>query len=372
MLELSDVQRLTGQVLWLTFALSVVFGAIVQRTRFCTMGAIADVVTTGSTHRLRQWVLAAGVAVLGFGLLAAGGWVRAADSVYAGPRWMWLSALVGGTLFGVGMVLASGCGAKTLVRMGAGNLKGLVVFLVMALAAYATLRGITAVLRDSTVDRVFVDFGQPAIAGQLLASASDWSLTQGLGAAALLVGLPMVAWALAGKGFATAENLLAGLGIGAVIVGMWWVSGTLGHVTEHPETLESTYLAARTGRMEALTFTAPLAYAVDWLLFFSDSSQRLSIAVVSVAGVIVGAGLMALLRREFRWEGFKTTEDLANHLVGGTLMGVGGVTALGCTIGQGLSGVSNLSLTSFTAVAGIVGGAIVALKYQNWRLERLL
>ena len=367
----TDIRELTRLVLLATFALSVLFGAIMQRTRFCTMGAITDVLTMGNTMRLRQWVLAMGVAVLGFGALAAGGWIEAADSVYAGPRWMWLSSLCGGVLFGLGMVLASGCGSKTLVRVGAGNLKALVVFLAMALAAYATLRGITAVLRDATVDRVFVEFDRPAIVGHLLAAAGGWSAAQGMAAAALLAGVPLVAWALAGKGFMTRENLLAGLGLGAVIVAMWWVSGALGHVAEHPETLESAYLASRTGRMEALTFTAPLAYAIDWLMFFSDRNQHLSIAVVSVAGVVVGAALSALARREFRWEGFKTTEDLANHLTGGALMGVGGVTALGCTIGQGLSGVSNLSLTSFTAVAGIAAGAVAALKYQGWRLERM-
>ncbi|HRN77067.1 YeeE/YedE family protein [Ottowia sp.] len=369
--DLADIQQLTRNVLLMTFLLSVVFGAIVQRTGFCTMGAIADVVTMGDTARLRQWVLAAGVAIVGFGLLAAGGWIEAADSVYAGPRWMWLSSVVGGLMFGIGMVLASGCGSKNLVRMGAGNLKALVVFLAMALASYVTLRGVTAVLRDRTVDRVFVEFDQPAIVGALVAAAGDWPAPMVLGVAALVVGLPVMAWALAGPGFRTVRNLLAGLGIGAVIVGMWWVSGSLGHVAEHPETLESTYLATRTGRMEALTFTAPLAYAIDWLMFFSDRNQRLSIAVVSVGGVILGAALMALATRQFRWEGFRTTEDLANHLIGGTLMGVGGVTALGCTIGQGLSGLSNLSLTSFTAVGGIVAGAVLAIKYQYWRLERM-
>ena len=146
---------------------------------------------------------------------------------------------------------------------------------------------------------------------------------------------------------------------------MWWLSGHVGHLAEHPETLEAVYLATRSGRMEAMTFTGPLAHTIDWVMFFSDSNQRLSLGVASVAGVAVGAGLHALLTGQFRWEGFRTTEDLANHLIGATLMGVGGVTALGCTIGQGLSGVSNLSLTSFTAVAGMA-----ALKYQMWRLER--
>ncbi len=202
------------------------------------------------------------------------------------------------------------------------------------------------------------------------AASAGWPLPATLIGAALLFGLPLIAWALAGRGFINRNNLLAGLGVGGVIGAMWWLSGHFGYLAEHPETLEATYLTTRSGRMEAMTFTGPLAHTIDWFLFFSDSNQRLSLGVASVAGVVVGAGLNALLSRRFRWEGFRTTEDLANHLLGATLMGVGGVTALGCTIGQGLSGVSNLSLTSFTALAGIAAGAVLALKYQVWRLER--
>ena len=217
---------------------------------------------------------------------------------------------------------------------------------------------------------MFVTFNGPATVGHLASAAAGWPVPAALLGAALLVGLPLTAWALAGRGFITGNNLLAGLGVGGVIVVMWWLSGHVGHLAEHPETLEAVYLATRSGRMEAMTFTGPLAHTIDWVMFFSDSNQRLSLGVASVAGVAVGAGLHALLTGQFRWEGFRTTEDLANHLIGATLMGVGGVTALGCTIGQGLSGVSNLSLTSFTAVAGIAAGAVAALKYQMWRLER--
>ena len=372
MLTQPDIDLLVRGVLLGTFALSAVFGAIMHRTGFCTMGAISDVITMGETTRLRQWALAAGVATVGFGALAAGGWVQAADTVYAGPRWMWLSSIVGGLLFGVGMVLASGCGARMLVRLGGGNLKGLIVFLVMGLASYATLRGITAVLRDRTVDQVDVVFNGPATLGHLAASAGGWPLPASLLVAALGVGGLLMGWALAGRGFVTRNNLLAGLGLGGVIVALWWLSGHLGYLPEHPQTLEPTYLATRSGRMEALTFTGPLAHTIDWFIFFSDRSQRLSLGVVAVFGLVAGAALHALASRRFRWEGFRTTEDLANHLIGGTLMGVGGVTALGCTIGQGLSGISNLSLTSFTAVAGIFGGAVLALKYQGWRVERSL
>jgi hypothetical protein len=169
----------------------------------------------------------------------------------------------------------------------------------------------------------------------------------------------------------SAEVWLGGAGIGAVIAGVWWVSGRLGHLAEHPETLEESFLATNSQRMEALSMVAPVGYTLDWLLFFSDTSKLLTIGIVSVAGIVVGSALVALAMRTFRWEGFGNTEDMANHLVGGTLMGVGGVTALGCTIGQGLSGVSTLSLGSMLALAGIVVGGLAAVHYQSWRMERM-
>jgi hypothetical protein len=187
---------------------------------------------------------------------------------------------------------------------------------------------------------------------------------------ALLVGGVLIAWALAERDFRSGNNLLAGLGLGAVITAMWWVSGHLGFVPEHPETLESVYLASNTGRMESLTFTAPIAYTLDWLIFYSDTSKLLTFGVVTVVGVVVGAFAQAVMERSFRWEGFSSTQDTALHLVGAACMGVGGVTALGCTIGQGLSGLSTLSLTSVIAVAGIGLGAVIAFRFQMWLLER--
>jgi uncharacterized membrane protein YedE/YeeE len=113
-----------------------------------------------------------------------------------------------------------------------------------------------------------------------------------------------------------------------------------------------------------------VAYTIDWLLFFSDKSKVLTIGIVSTVGVVLGSALVALASRSFRWEGFANAEDTANHLVGAVLMGVGGVTALGCTVGQGLSGVSTLALGSFIALAGILAGAVLALRWQVWRIER--
>ncbi|TNF55089.1 MAG: YeeE/YedE family protein, partial [Burkholderiales bacterium] len=267
-------------------------------------------------------------------------------------------------------VLASGCGSKTLVRIGAGSLKSLVVFFVMGFAAFATLRGVLAVVRVNTVDQVAFEIDAGSALPAWLAQAAGWDLSFSGLLLAVLVGGGLVIWALLGDGFRTSNNLLAGLGIGLVICLMWWVSGSLGFVEEHPETLESVYLATNTGRMESLTFTAPMAYTLDWIIFFSDSSKVLTLGVVTVFGVVAGAFLQAKLGREFRWEGFRSTQDTALHLVGAVCMGVGGVTALGCTVGQGLSGLSTLSLISVIAVVGIVVGAVLGFRFQIWLLER--
>jgi uncharacterized membrane protein YedE/YeeE len=272
---------------------------------------------------------------------------------------MWLSTLVGGVMFGYGMVIASGCGNKALVRIGGGNLKSLVVFVVMGISAFATLKGITAVLRVNTVDTMFVDMP----VGANLNALGISSLGYFLGAALLVL-------VLRHKDFWTFDSLLASFGVGGLVVAMWWVSGHLGYVPEHPETLDAVYLATNSGRIEALNFVAPVAYTLDWLMFYSDASKVLSAGIASVGGVLLGSAASALQSKTFRWEGFANPRDLGQHLLGSLLMGVGGVTAMGCTFGQGLSGISTLSLNSCLALAAIVLGAVTSLRQQAARLER--
>ena len=364
---------LTQLVLWSAFAVGLLFGAVTQRTGFCTMGAVADIVTMGDWTRMRQWALAAGVAMLGFAALAWTGAVSPDKTLYASTRWLWLSALSGGAIFGFGMVLASGCASKTLVRVGGGSLKALVVMIVLGIAGFATLKGITAVWRTSTVDRVAVESASqaslPAWAAQVLPVSVP---VAGL-AIALVIGIALLMFALANREFvAHGNNLVAGLGVGGAVLLMWWVTGHLGHVAEHPQTLEESFLASNSTRSEGLSFVSPIAYSLDWLMFFSDKSKLLSVGIVTVVGVILGSAAVALAQRSFRWEGFGDTRDLGHHLVGAVLMGVGGVTAMGCSIGQGITGISTLSATSFVAVAAMIAGATAGLKYQGWRLERSL
>lgn len=366
----AELSTLTHSVLWAAFLLSAAFGALVQATGFCTMGAVSDAVALGDFTRMRQWMLASAVAMLGFALLAGAGLVTARDTLYAGPKWLWFSALSGGAAFGFGMVLASGCISKTLVRVGGGNLKSVVVALVTAVAAFATLKGLTAVWRVNTVDRVALDLGANADLATLLArSAGVGGATASLVAGGVL-GAALLAWSLASRDARRPVNLLAGAGVGALVLAMWWLTGAFGHLAEHPETLQESWLATNSNRAEAFSFVGPTAYALDWVLFFSDASKRTTVGIVSVAGVILGSAAMALARGHFRWEGFGGPSDLGHHLAGGVLMGVGGVTAFGCSIGQGVSGLSTLSLTSLVALPSMILGAAAAVKYQMWRLER--
>jgi uncharacterized protein len=364
------LSTLTQQVLWAAFCISAAFGALVQRTGFCTMGAVTDVAVVGDWTRLRQWALATAVATLGFALLSASGLVRAPQTLYASNQWLWLSALVGGGIFGFGMVLSSGCVSKTLVRVGGGNLKALVVTLVTGITAFATLKGLTAVWRVQTVDRVTADLGANADVATLLARGTGTSVAMAALVAGGVVGVALLAFSLASRESRRPLNVIAGAGVGLLVLAMFWVTGHVGHLAEHPQTLEESWIATNSTRAEGLSFVAPTAFALDWLMFFSDASKRMTVGIVSVAGVILGSAAMALARRSFRWEGFAGTHDLGHHLTGGALMGVGGVTALGCSIGQGVTGVSTLSLTSFVAVSAMIAGAFAAVKYQVWRLER--
>jgi uncharacterized protein len=355
----TELAALTKEVLWAFFLGGVMLGAISQRTHFCTMGAVSDVVNMGDWTRARQWMCAIGVAMLGFAALSDLGLIDPHKTVYASTRFMWLSTSVGGLLFGYGMVLASGCGNKTLVRIGGGNLKSVVVFVVMGISAFATLKGITAVLRVNTVDTVFLNM--PAGANLRALGAP------GLG---YIFGITLLLLVLRHKSFWTLNNFMAGVGVGGVILAMWWVSGHLGFVPEHPETLDAVYLATSSGRMEAMSFVGPLASTLDWLMFFSDQSKVLTVGVAAVAGVVVGSAVTALRHKTFRWEGFASLRDLAQHLFGSMLMGVGGVTAMGCTLGQGVSGLSTLSLNACVTLAFILLGAVASLREQAASLER--
>ena len=351
---------------WVTggaFALSFVFGAVGNRTHFCTMGAVSDWVNMGDLSRMRMWLLAIAVAILGASALHLAGQVDLSKSIYPGPNFTWLSYLVGGFLFGVGMTLGSGCGSKTLIRIGAGNLKSLMVYVFLGIAAYMTLRGLLGAFRVGVLEKATFTLPQgqdlPALLG----------LNRAL-LAALIAGA-LLAFVYASKTFRSSwEYSLGGIVTGLVVVGGWYVSGHIGRVAEDPNTLQEAFVATNTGRMESFSFVAPLAFTLEYLMLWTDKSKVITYGIASAAGVIAGSAAYALLTKTFRWEGFRDAEDTAMHMIGGVLMGFGGICALGCTIGQGISGFSTLALGSILTFVAIVAGSAATMKWQYWRIER--
>ena len=415
-----DMAGIGLRVTWLAFGLGALFGMTAQRTHFCTMGALTDIFNMGDWNRMRQWLLAMAVAIFGTSLLAHFGIIDTATSLYTGMRLNWLSHLAGGACFGFGMVLASGCGNKTLVRIGSGNMKSLVVFLVVGLSAFMTLKGVLAIPRTALLDSHFITLAThqdlpsmlagagrvastamrtatgaaPDMAPSAVASTSTSISTgavtdavtsagqgsgTGLAAMQLIVGaaaaMLLLAFVFASRAFRAREalrsNVAAGVVIGAIIVAAWFVSGHLGHVAEDPNTLQEAFVATNSGRMEGFSFVAPFAYTLDLLMMWTDVSKIVTFGIAATLGVVAGSFVMAVTGGLFRWEGFGSVEDVGNHLAGAVLMGFGGVTALGCTIGQGLSGVSLLTLGSLLTLSGIVAGAFGASRYQMWRVDRM-
>jgi uncharacterized membrane protein YedE/YeeE len=342
------------------FVLAFIFGAVGNKTHFCTMGAVSDWVNMGELSRMRMWLLAIAVALLGASALHLGGVIDLSKSIYTGPNFTWLSYIVGGLLFGVGMTLGSGCGSKTLIRVGAGNLKSLIVYVFLGIAAYMTLRGVLGAFRVGVLEKAVITLP----AGQDLPSLTGVhrALLAALIAGAILV---FVYWS---KQFRSSfDYTLGGVVTGLVVVGGWFVSGYLGHVAEDPRTLQEAFVATNSGRMESFSFVSPMAYTLDYLMLWTDKSKMITYGIASGAGVIAGSAAYAIATRTFRWEGFRDAEDTANHIVGGMLMGFGGITALGCTIGQGISGFSTLALGSIITFLAIVAGSALTMKYQYWR-----
>jgi uncharacterized protein len=360
---METAQQLAPVVAWGSFALAFVFGAVGHKTNFCTMGAVSDWVNMGDLNRMRMWLLAIGVAILGANALHLAGQIDLSKSIYPGPNFTWLSYIVGGFLFGVGMTLGSGCGSKTLIRIGGGNLKSLVVFLVAGIAAYMTLRGLFGAFRVGVLEKASVTFASGQDLPSLLGGARLWI--------ALAAGGALVAYAYASRDFRSSfDNTLGGVVTGLVVVGGWYLSGHIGRLAEDPETLQEAFVATNTGRMEAFSFVAPLAWSLEYLIFWTDKTRIVTYGVASVAGVIAGSLAYALAAGKFRWEGFRNAEDTGMHMIGGVLMGFGGVTALGCTIGQGISGFSTLALGSIVSFLAIVAGSAATMKWQYWRMSR--
>jgi uncharacterized membrane protein YedE/YeeE len=280
--------------------------------------------------------------------------------------------MVGGLMFGIGMTLASGCTSKALIRLGGGNLKSLVVFFVLGVSAYMTLKGLFAVWRVASIDRFTLDLGTSQDLPSLLAAATGIAQASADRWVAPILGLLLLVGALSSRELWQAEraSIVGGLVVGGVVVAAWYVTGHLAYVEEHPETLEKAFIGTQGNRPESLSLVAPYAYTLELLMFWSDKSKHVTFGISTALGMVGGSLLYALTHGGWREEVFPDATDFKRHLLGAVLMGVGGITALGCTIGQGLSGLSTLSLGAIITTAAIITGCAITLKIDYWRMMR--
>jgi uncharacterized membrane protein YedE/YeeE len=357
MMEWEPVYR----VAMLGFLVGIVFGAIANKTNFCTMGAVSDWVNIGSKDRLRAWLLAIGIAIIASQTMQAMGLINLSDALYLTPNFGWLGHIVGGFLFGVGMTLASGCGQRTLVRVGGGNLKSLVVMILLGLTAYMTMRGLLALVRVNAIEVTNISLSGSDIADQGIATLIatfagidnttivNWVVVAFLGGG-------LVVYAFAARSFRRSfDNILAGIVIGLIIPAGWYITGVIGLDDFDPV------------RFESYTFIAPTGESLMYLLTFTGST--INFGVAAVFGVILGSFLYVTLTGKFRVETFTNREDMIRHIFGGISMGFGGVLALGCTIGQGVTGMSTLALGSLLSLISIVFGSALAMKIEYYRLD---
>jgi uncharacterized membrane protein YedE/YeeE len=380
--------------LWSTFVISVILGMVANKTNFCTMGAVSDLVNMGDSGRFRAWVLAATVALIGVLILEGTGLVNLSSTTlppYRGSEFQWGRYLLGGFLFGVGMTLGSGCGNKTLIRIGGGNIKSIFVFVMIAVVAYFMVDPYKQ-LPATWYQSFFAPWlGKASISlrgnqdlGSMVGGAVGVApMTMRLILGAIIAAVSLFILFRSADFRKNFDNVFAGIVIGVAVIAAWYItSHVMIHGDDGKQTLTQFYnnwdfaMDSSIGKPkngstnllpQSFTFISPIGQAFGYA-GAGFAKTFLTFGVMSVLGVIAGSLIWSLLTRRFRIEWFASLKDFVTHIIGGILMGFGGVLGLGCTIGQGITGVSTMALGSFLVFLSIVFGSALTMKIQYYKL----
>ncbi len=376
--------------LWSTFIISVILGVVVNKTNFCTMGAVSDMVNMNDYSRFRAWLLAIAVALIGVSVFEYMGTVNVTNSFppYRSSQLIWIENILGGFMFGIGMTFASGCGNKTLIRIGGGNIKSILVFIIIAIIAYYMTtpfpnsdKTLYSVLFYDWVNPLAISLDSNQDIGALLGGTDNTKIMRLV--AGLVVAAGMLFYIFKAADFRRSkDNVLAGVVIGLIILTAWYTSSNIiinaddsnyslsEYYSEWDMLAEDDEGKPATGRAlnsQSFTFINPIGQTYGYIKDGLDSAL-LTFGLISVIGVILGSLLWALISRSFRVEWFVDTRDFINHSIGGILMGFGGVLALGCTVGQGITGMSTLALGSIFTFISIIFGSALTMKIQYYKI----
>ncbi|OUX18320.1 MAG: hypothetical protein CBE17_02120 [Gammaproteobacteria bacterium TMED257] len=353
--------------------LGFILGFVVSKTNFCTMGAVSDWVNIGDLSRFKSWMFAAGIAILGVTILEYTSYINVNDSriPYRNSVFFWPRYILGGLMFGIGMTYASGCGNKVLIRVGGGNIKSIVVLLVAGLMAYLMTRtDFYGVVFHSWMSPISPDLAKIGIEDQSLSTILSYLFSsENLSNTKLLVGLIIASIVMllifkSGTFIKNTDNLLGGFVVGIVVIIAWFLTGSsLGQ--EWIETNNFLDTPQPGVGMQSFTFINPMGETIIFLGNAADSFY-LTFGVTALISVILGSFVYSITSNSFRVEWFASKQDFVRHILGAVLIGIGGVLSLGCTIGQGVSGVSTLALGSFITLISIILGAAISMKIEYY------
>ena len=351
--------------------LGLVLGIVVNKTNFCTMGAVSDWVNIGDLNRFKSWMLAVAIATLGVSLLELNNIINVSESriPYRNSIFFWPRYIFGGLMFGIGMTLTSGCGNKVLIRFGAGNFKSLIVIIVAGLMAYLMTRtDFYGIAFHSWMSPISPDLAMIGINDQSIPSILFLDNKSHLLSFFVSLSISILLFIFIfrkGEFTQNNDNILSGLTVGFVVVLAWFITGgSLGK--EWIEANDFLDTPMPSVGVQSVSFIYPMG---ETLIFVKNSADMyyLTFGVTILISTILGSFIYSIFSRSFRFEWFISTNDFLRHIIGAVLIGIGGVLSLGCTIGQGVSGVSTLALGSFITLGSIILGAALTMKIEYYK-----
>ena len=334
-------------VVYAGLAIGLVYGAVGLLSGFCLVSSLRGWWAEGDSRLVRTYGLALGVAIAATQLLAARQVVDLGKSIYLQPSFSAPLMFFGGLLFGYGMVMSNGCGSRALVLLGSGNLRSFVVVIVLGIAAEMTLKGLIAPSRIAVLQWSQMSPKMISVPALLSVFHLDAKFARMLAASTISGALIIFAFAHAPFRRSWGQ-VAAGVMVGLLVAAGWFATGYLGADDFNPAPVTS------------LTFVAPIADSLQYVML--STGLTLNFGIATIGGVIVGSLVTALVTRRFHWEGYRSPRHMLRSAGGAALMGAGGAMALGCSIGQGLTGLSTLALASFAAAAGILLGSAAGLR----------
>ena len=365
---------ITTTLLIYTSILGFMLGYVVNKTNFCTMGAVSDLVNIGDSSRLKAWLLAIATAIVGVTSLEYLGIVDVSESriPYRNSVLFWPRYIIGGIMFGIGMTLASGCGNKILIRIGGGNLKSIFVLLIAGLMALLMTRtDFYGLIFHSWMSPISPDLAKLGIPDQSVQTIFSSLTNIDAGNILITIFIPLLIcffllkYIFSSYTSLSSDNILSGVVVGLVVTLAWLISGgELGQAwIENNDFLDTPYPSVG---VQSFTFINPMGEVLIYTSSVFDNFY-LTFGVTALISTIVGSFVYSLISNNLRIEWFANKHDFFRHFIGAVLIGIGGVLSLGCTIGQGVSGVSTLAIGSIITLLSIIFGASLMMKIEYYK-----